>query len=109
MVDCHLLDLAKINDEQRRAIIEYVTRVKKVTPKMLGVKPNYVYMVRSGKERAGDGLLCQALKYMTEEELMMILNDAPWRILSDLIKNIIGGCLEDCVRNCAAKQLAKQP
>jgi hypothetical protein len=109
MVDCYLLDLAKINKEQRRAIIEYVTKVKKVTPKMLGVKPNYIYMVRLGKERAGDGLLCQALKYMTEEELIMILNDVPWLILSDLIKNLIENCLEDCVRNCITKQLAKQP
>ncbi len=30
-------------------------------------------MVRAGKARAGDGLLCQALKYVTEDELKLLL------------------------------------
>jgi hypothetical protein len=30
-------------------------------------------MVRSGRARAGDGLLCQALKYVTEDELRLLL------------------------------------
>jgi len=33
-------------------------------------------MVRSGKARAGDGLLCQALKYVTEDELRLLLKGA---------------------------------
>jgi len=33
----------------------------------------YLRMVRSGKARAGDGLLCQALKYVTEDELKLLL------------------------------------
>jgi len=32
----------------------------------LGVTGAYLGMVRSGKARAGDGLSCQALKYVTE-------------------------------------------
>jgi integrase len=73
MVDCNLLDLAQINEEQRRSIIEFVRERKGVRPKDLGVTDAYLRMVRSGKARAGDGLLCQALKYITEDELKLLL------------------------------------
>jgi len=73
MVDCNLLDLEQINEEQRRSIIEFVRERKGVKPKDLGVTDAYLRMVRSGKARAGDGLLCEALKYVTEEELKLLL------------------------------------
>jgi hypothetical protein len=73
MVDCNLLDLTQIGNEQRRAIIEFVRERKGVKPKDLGVTDAYLRMVRSGKARAGDGLLCQALKYVTEDELKLLL------------------------------------
>jgi len=73
MVDCNLLDLSQINEEQRRAIIEFVRERKGVKPKDLGVTDAYLRMVRAGKARAGDGLLCQALRYITEDELKLLL------------------------------------
>jgi integrase len=73
MVDCNLLDLGQIGEEQRKSIIEYVRERKGVKPKDLGVTDAYLRMVRSGKARAGDGLLCQALKYITEDELRLLL------------------------------------
>jgi integrase len=73
MVDCNLLDLSQIGEEQRRSIIEFVRERKGVKPKDLGVTDAYLRMVRSGKARAGDGLLCQALKYITEDELKLLL------------------------------------
>ena len=73
MVDCNLLDLGQIGEEQRRSIIEYVRERKGVKPRDLGVTDAYLRMVRSGKARAGDGLLCQALKYVTEDELKLLL------------------------------------
>jgi integrase len=73
MVDCNLLDLGQISDEQRRAIIEFVRERKGVKPKDLGVTDAYLRMVKLGKARAGDGLLCQALKYVTEDELKLLL------------------------------------
>jgi integrase len=73
MVDCNLLDLGQINEEQRRAIIEFVRERKGVRPKDLGVTDAYLRMVKSGKVRAGDGLLCQALRYITEDELRLLL------------------------------------
>jgi integrase len=73
MVDCSLLDLGQINEEQRRSIIEFVRERKGVRPKDLGVTDAYLRMVRSGKARAGDGLLCQALRYITEDELKLLL------------------------------------
>jgi len=73
MVDCNLLDLSQINEEQRRSIIEFVRERKGVRPKDLGVTDAYLRMVRTGKARAGDGLLCQALRYITEDELKLLL------------------------------------
>jgi len=73
MVDCNLLDLTQINEEQRRVIINFVREHKGVRPRDLGVTDAYLRMVRSGKARAGDGLLCQALRYITEDELKLLL------------------------------------
>jgi integrase len=73
MVDCNLLDLGQISNDQRRAIIEFVRERKGVRPRDLGITDAYLRMVRSGKARAGDGLLCQALKYVTEDELKLLL------------------------------------
>jgi integrase len=73
MVDCNLLDLTQIGEEQRRSIIEYVRERKGVKPRDLGVTDAYLRMVRSGKARAGDGLLCETLKYVTEDELRLLL------------------------------------
>ena len=73
MVDCNLLDLGQISNDQRRAIIEFVRERKVVKPKDLGVTDAYLRMVKLGKARAGDGLLCQALKYITEDELKLLL------------------------------------
>jgi integrase len=73
MVDCNLLDLSQIGEDQRRAIIEFVRERKGVKPRDLGVTDAYLRMVRAGKARAGDGLLCQALKYVTEDELRLLL------------------------------------
>ena len=73
MVDCNLLDLAQISDDQRRSIIEFVRERKGVKPRDLGVTDAYLRMVRLGKARAGDGLLCEALKYVTEDELRLLL------------------------------------
>ncbi len=39
MVDCYLLNLTQIDKEQRRAIIEYVVKEKKIGPKAFGVLP----------------------------------------------------------------------
>ncbi len=39
----------------------------------MGVTGAYLRMVRSGKARAGDGLWCQALKYVIEDELRLLL------------------------------------
>ncbi len=49
MVDCNLLDLAQNNDDQRRAIIEFVREHKGVKPKDLGVTDVYLRMVRSSR------------------------------------------------------------
>jgi integrase len=73
MVDCTLLDLSQIGEEQRRSIIEFVRERKGVRPRDLGVTDAYLRMVRAGKARAGDGLLCQALRYITEDELKLLL------------------------------------
>ncbi len=46
---------------------------KGIKPRDLGVTSNYISMVRSGRARVGDGLLCLMLKLLTPEELQALL------------------------------------
>ncbi|MGC9227659.1 hypothetical protein [Caldivirga sp.] len=73
MVDCSLLDLDQIDREVRREIIRYVVERKGIRPPALGVTINYISMVLSGKVKAGDGLLCNALKFIDDQELSLLL------------------------------------
>ncbi|MGC8571271.1 MAG: tyrosine-type recombinase/integrase [Caldivirga sp.] len=73
VVDCRLLDLGLISEDSRRLIADYVVRVKGVRPSDLGVSSSYIGKVRRGVVRVGEGLLCSALKFVTEEELNQLL------------------------------------
>ena len=101
MVDCYLLNLTQIDKEQRRAIIEYVVKEKKIGPKAFGVTQGYLYEVRRGKAKASDRLLCRALSFLTEDELRVILKgNVPWITMPT-------ECIEDCVKKCLARCFPK--
>jgi integrase len=73
MVDCTLLDLGQINEESRYTIIDFVYNNKGVKPKDLGVTGAYLRMLRNRQARVSDNILCAALRYITEDELKLLL------------------------------------
>ena len=73
MVDCTLLDLEEINDEQRSIILRFVTEKKGIKPRDLGITPRYMNMLRHGKARISDSILCKPLEYVTPGELRDLL------------------------------------
>jgi integrase len=73
MVDCTLLDLNQINEESRYAIIDFVYNNKGIRPKDLGVTGAYLRMIRNRQVRVSDNILCAALRYITEDELKLLL------------------------------------
>mgnify|MGYP001773652076 CR=1 FL=1 len=75
MVDCSLVDLTKIAQEQRVKIIEYVQLQKNIPSTELGVSATYLWMIRRGMRRVTDDLLCRALQYVAPEELAKLLGE----------------------------------
>ncbi len=77
MVDCELINIEKITNEERVKIINYVMERKGVRARDLGVTLNLISMIRSGKRRVTEDLLCRALKLLSHEELAKILGQMP--------------------------------
>jgi len=77
VVDCELINIGNIKNEERVKIINYVMEVKHVRARDLGVTINLISMVRSGKRRVTEDLLCRALKYLSTEELAKLLGQIP--------------------------------
>jgi integrase len=77
MVDCELVNIEKISNEERVKIINYVMERKGVRARDLGVTLNLISMIRSGKRRVTEDLLCRALKFLSNEELAKLLGQIP--------------------------------
>ncbi|WP_143701476.1 hypothetical protein [Vulcanisaeta sp. EB80] len=77
MVDCELVNIEKIGNEERVKIINYVMEKKGVRARDLGVTLNLISMIRSGKRRVTEDLLCRALKFLSNEELAKLLGQVP--------------------------------
>jgi integrase len=77
VVDCEFINIDKISNEERVKIINYVMERKGVRAKDLGVTINLISMIRSGKRRVTEDLLCRALKFLSHEELAQILGQIP--------------------------------
>ena len=91
MVDCQLYDLGKITNDVRVKIINYVIEEKHVRARDLGVTPNLISMIRSGKRRVTEDLLCRAMAYLSPDELARLIGNAPEfepASVSDLIRVI---------------------
>lgn len=67
-MDPSKVDLAKIPQDVRLRILEYVTKERGVKPKQLGVTATYIYKIRKGEKRVSDKLLSKLLEYLTIEE-----------------------------------------
>ena len=57
MVDCELINISNISNEERVKIINYVMENKGIRARDLGVTINLISMVRSGKRRVTEDLL----------------------------------------------------
>jgi len=77
MVDCELININKISNEERVKIINYVMEKKGVKARDLEVTLNLISMIRSGKRRVTEDLLCRALKFLSNEELARLLGQIP--------------------------------
>jgi len=77
VVDCELINIEKINNEERVKIINYVMEKKGVRARDLDVTLNLISMIRSGKRRVTEDLLCRALKFISHEELAKLLGQVP--------------------------------
>jgi integrase len=91
VVDCELINIDKINNEERVKIINYVMERKGVRARDLGVTLNLISMIRSGKRRVTEDLLCRALKFISNEELAKLLGQIPElepASISDLVRVI---------------------
>jgi len=77
VVDCELINIEKISNEERVKIINYVMERKGVRARDLGVTLNLISMIRSGKRRVTEDLLCRALKFISHEELAKLLGQVP--------------------------------
>ena len=91
MVDCSLYNLGKITNEERVRILNYVMEEKGVRARDLGVTINYISMIRSGKKRVTEELLCRAMAYLSPDELAKLLGGAPEferATMNDIIKVI---------------------
>jgi len=73
VVDCELVNIERISNEERVKIINYVMEKKGVRARDLGVTLNLISMIRSGKRRVTEDLLCRALKFISHEELAQVL------------------------------------
>jgi len=77
MVDCELINIGSISNEERVKIINYVMGQKGVRARDLGVTINLISMVRSGRRRVTEDLLCRALRFLSTEELARLLGQIP--------------------------------
>jgi integrase len=91
MVDCELINIERITNEERVKIINYVMEKKGIRARDLGVTLNLISMIRSGKRRVTEDLLCRALKFLSNEELAKLLGQIPElepASISDLVRVI---------------------
>jgi integrase len=77
VVDCELINIERISNEERVKIINYIMEKKGVRARDLGVTLNLISMIRSGKRRVTEDLLCRALKFISHEELAQVLGQVP--------------------------------
>jgi integrase len=77
MVDCEFVNIERIGNDERVKIINYVMERKGVRAKDLSVTINLISMIRSGKRRVTEDLLCRALKFLSHEELAKLLGQIP--------------------------------
>ena len=84
--------MSRISNDVRVKIINYVMEQKHVRARDLQVTINLISMIRSGKRRVTEDLLCRALAYLSAEELAKLLGEVPEvepASVSDIIRVVV--------------------
>jgi len=76
-VECTSELIRGLRDEERVRVVTYLIDERGLRARDLGVTINLISMIRSGKRRVSDALLCRALAYLTPEELARVLGNQP--------------------------------
>ena len=103
MVDCELINIGNISNEERAKIINYVMERKGARAKDLGVTINLISMIRSDKRRVTEDLLCRALKFLSTEEMAKLLGQIPElesATVNDIVR-VIARARAETLENCS--------
>jgi len=76
-VECTPELIRSLKDEERVRVLAYLIDEKGLRARDLGVTINFISMVKSGRRRVSDSLLCRALTHLTPEELARLLGNQP--------------------------------
>jgi len=68
------LDLAKIGDEERYRLFDYVTQVKGLKPSDLGISWSTYSRIRNRKVRVSDSVLLKILQHLTQREFEQVVS-----------------------------------
>jgi len=102
MVDCELINIGNISNEERAKIINYVMERKGARAKDLGVTINLISMIRSDKRRVTEDLLCRA-KFLSTEEMAKLLGQIPElesATANDIVR-VIARARAETLENCS--------
>ncbi len=89
MVDCDLLELSSISDDDRRRILEYVVEAKGIDLAQFGFDKRYIERALNGGVGINNMLLCSALMHITVDELKGILGFIPTLATEDDLIRVI--------------------
>ncbi|ABW00995.1 ABC transporter permease [Caldivirga maquilingensis] len=94
MVDCDLIDMAFVDSNARRKIIQYMLD-KGIDPQDLGFSREYIESVLRGNAEVNNMLLCAALRFMDLDELNRVIGYVPRMATEDDLIMVISRAKRD--------------
>ena len=102
--------IRSLKDEERVRVVTYLIDERGLRARDLGVTINFISMVKSGKRRVSDALLCRALADLTPEELAKVLGNQPEpakATYNDLLKVIATARVDERYRGLLFNMIAQ--
>jgi integrase len=109
-VECTPELIRSLKDEERVRVITHLIDERGLRARDLGVTINFISMVKSGKRRVSDALLCRALAHLTPEELARLLGNQPEpakATYNDLLKVIATARVDEKYRELLFNMIAQ--
>ena len=94
MVECDLIDMAFVDSNARRKIIQYIID-KGIDPRDLGFTEEYIESVLRGNAEVNNMLLCAALRFMDLDELNKVIGYVPRMATEDDLIMVISRAKRD--------------